>query len=47
MLPKFEYPVARRDESIVDDFHGTKVKQQKYLLVYFWNDIFVGFKSNR
>lgn len=25
MLPKFEYPVARRDETIVDDFHGTKV----------------------
>lgn len=25
MFPKFEYPVARRDETVVDDYHGTQV----------------------
>lgn len=26
---KPDYPLARRDESIVDDFHGTKVNNVK------------------
>lgn len=25
MVRDFAYPVARRDESVADDFHGTKV----------------------
>ena len=25
-MPKYEYPKVKRDESIVDNFHGTEVK---------------------
>lgn len=31
MVRDFAYPVARRDESVTDDFHGTKVMQTKCL----------------
>jgi len=32
--PKFVYPVARRDETIVDDYHGQKVTGY-FILAYF------------
>ena len=26
-MQKFKYPEARRDDTVVDDFHGTKVRK--------------------
>lgn len=31
MVRDFKYPEARRDETIVDDFHGTKVTRVYFL----------------
>lgn len=32
MSARFDYPVARRDDTVVDDYHGTKVVCYCYLL---------------
>lgn len=28
MHPKFSYPVPRRDETVIEEFHGIKVKKK-------------------
>lgn len=43
MVRDFSYPVARRDESVVDDFHGTKVSEHRSIFEVFLSFIWIIF----
>lgn len=35
MVRDFKYPIARRDESVADNFHGTTVSRQNMTFFFF------------
>lgn len=47
-VSEIKYPVARRDESIIDDYHGIKVSNIKQILKYYmFNNNFLLLKGSR